>query len=121
MSLLTKQIPIIDMNVKSFAKGLLVTGIAIWVISRALPGFATRIGVMPRPFLPAQQNTLPEPFGLKPWIPSLSGYLPSSMGAARVPAASGPSQEQLGAAIVAASTASALANITGGSGDPTYA
>jgi len=122
MSLLAKQLPIIDMNVKSLAKGVLITGIAIWIISRGLPGFAARIGVMPRPFNPAQ-NPLPEPFGLKPWIPSLGSYLPGSLTAqpAKAITSSGPTQEQLGQAIVNASISSSLAAITGGSGDPSYA
>ena len=100
----------------------LVVGAAVffgtgWLISRVFPGAAARMGLRPRPLVPSYQNSWPEPFGLQPVLPSLMG----SGAPAPTATSSGPSQADLGRAIVAATQASLpsssgdiLQNITAG-------
>ncbi len=86
-----------------------------WVLSRVFPGAAMRVGLRPRPILPAWQNGFYEPLGLVPVIP---GVAPSAVAPTATPALT---QAQIGQAIVQATQASLpvssgdiLQNITSG-------
>lgn len=101
---------------KHFLWGVGILLVSAWFASRFLPGAAARAGIRPRPLFDAQ-NTLPEPIGLVRLKDYFSG---STSPGASVTAA--PSQESLGASIVASTTAAvnsasaSLASITGGGG-----
>jgi hypothetical protein len=109
-----------DLKPKHLAVGAAVLFITAWGFSRLLPGAAARMGLRPRPIWPAYQMGWYEPLGMIPVLPTSM-----NMGATAQPSAtstSGPSQAQLGQAIVAAAQASQqitssgdiLANITAG-------
>ena len=102
-----------DLKPKHLVVGAAVLFVTAWAFSRLLPGAAARMGLRPRPLFPDYQNTWPEPFGLSPLI---------GAGPMATPAASrttGPTQAQLGQAIVTAaqggaSSSDILQSITSG-------
>jgi hypothetical protein len=107
-----------DLKPKRLIVGAAVLFATGWFISRVLPGAAARMGLRPRPLLPQYQNGWPEPFGLTPILPSIMGTLAPAPTSAST---SGPSQADLGRAIIAATQASLpsssgdiLTNITAG-------
>jgi hypothetical protein len=107
-----------EIKPKHLIVGASVLFITAWVFRRLLPGAALRMGLNPAPLAPSYQNTWPEPFGLQPILPAVLGAKPMTT---RSMTSSGPTQEQLGQAIIAATQASLpsssgdiLASITSG-------
>lgn len=103
-----------ELKPKHLVVGAAVLFATAWVFRRLLPGAAVRMGLNPAPLAPSYQNTLPEPFGLMPLI-SHAASTPAPM-----TSSGGPSQADLGRAIVAASQGAQsgagdiLASITAG-------
>ena len=100
-------IPVLGITHKQLMVGAVVALFGVYAASQFLPGLAARVGVRPRPAFPTQQNNWYEPFGLRPWIPSMSGgwATPSA-----IPTSTTQMQSDL------SSVAGALVNITGAGG-----
>jgi len=93
--------------------GTIVFIATAYVVSRALPGAARRVGIAARPFS-AMQAAWPEPFGLKPLMPMAGA--PRAAHGPLSPSSLADAQSAL-PNLLTSGAGDLLASMTGGSGD----